>query len=228
MNKTIFLLTTIIIVLLAACAPPAVEPEAAPSPSPTALDPDDPFVQDAQTYAEDQGISLEEAVSRMNVQQALGESGLQSALMQNEADTFAGLWIEHEPAYRIVVAFTEDGEQTIQPYLDGLEFADLVEVRSHRFTYAQLQSAQQETMQQLNELGIGASSGIDVQENRVTLTVGNPALLEEEFEQAGFELPEPVDVEATDPDHLSTTLRGGVETYEGPDGQTIYFPMQAP
>lgn len=208
--------------------PAAVNSTAEPTVRPT-VDLDDPAVQDALQYAEDMGISPEEAVSRMEVQQALGDSGLESALMANEADTFAGLWLQYEPEYRVVVAFTRDGEETIQPYVEDESFADFVDVRNdYRYTLAELQEAQQQGMQTLQDLGIAASSGIDVQENEVTLTVGNPALLQEELEAAGLALPEPVVVEAIDPDNLSDALRGGVTTYEGPEGQPIYLPRQAP
>lgn len=235
-RRSIFVILWLAASVLTSCSagePPAVEPAAVnstaePAARPT-VDLDDPAVQDALQYAEDMGVSPEEAVSRMEVQQALGESGLEPALMANEADTFAGLWLEHEPEYRVVVAFTRDGEQTIQPYVEGESFADFVEVRDdYRYTLGELREAQQQAMQTLLGLGIATSSGIDVKENEVTLTVGNPALLQEELEAAELALPEPVVVEAIDPNDLSETLRGGVGTYEGPEGQTIYLPRQAP
>ena len=39
--------------------------------------------------------------------------------MTNEKDTFAGLWIQHQPEHRFVVLVTHDGEETIRPYIEG-------------------------------------------------------------------------------------------------------------
>ena len=234
-NRSPFAALLYLVALLflgAACAPapvePAAEPGAAePAASPTPLDPDDPLVQDSRFYAEEMGISLEEAVARMNVQQALSESRLGEALERNEAETFAGLWLQHEPEYRVVVAFTRDAEETIAPYLEGLSFADYVEVRTHTYSMAELMRAQQEAMDIVQALGgLSAGAGIDVQENQVYLEVANRELFLEEVAAAGRTLPEQVVVRSFAPDTPPDQLRGGVETYTGPQGETIYFPMQ--
>ena len=225
-----------VLIFSAACAGGPVEPaadpgagaEPTPAASPTPLDLDDPLVQDSRFYAEEMGISLEEAVARMNVQQALGESGLESALRQNEGDSFAGLWIQHEPEYRVVVAFTEAAEETIAPYLENLDFADYVEVRTHTHTLAELRRAQDEAMAVAQALGVSATAGSDVMENEVFLDVGNRELFLEEVEAAGLTLPELVTVRSFDPQEPAPELRGGVETFTGPQGETIYLPMQGP
>lgn len=85
------------------------------------------LVQDAKVYAADQGIDLNEAVRRLKLQGALG--GLGAQLATKERDTFAGLWIQHSPEFRIVVQFTCDGEETIRPYIENVPFADIVEVQ---------------------------------------------------------------------------------------------------
>ena len=56
-------------------------------------------------------------------------STLQKRLQIGEADTFAGLWVEHEPQYRVVVAFTHDGQETIGKYVaPDSELAGLIEI----------------------------------------------------------------------------------------------------
>ena len=47
----------------------------------------------------------------------------------NEQPTFGGLWIQHKPEFKAVVAFTRDGEETVRPYIQGTSLADMVEVR---------------------------------------------------------------------------------------------------
>ena len=54
-----------------------------------------PIERDAQHYAERYGIELSKAVTRLTLQEPIGELG--AAIEANEEDTFAGLWIQHEP-----------------------------------------------------------------------------------------------------------------------------------
>ncbi|MBI5962692.1 MAG: hypothetical protein HY863_04395 [Chloroflexi bacterium] len=68
---------------------------------------------DAETYAKNYGISLDEAFRRFHLQDVAGE--LQATLREKEADTFASIWLEHTPEFKIVVLFTRDAERTIQP-----------------------------------------------------------------------------------------------------------------
>ena len=196
---------------------------------PTAVDEPTPgpaLQADAAEYARQTGVSQEEAQRRLRLQNEFG--GLNGLLQSEQSQTFAGLWIQHEPEYRLVVAFTQDGEQTLQPYLEGKSWAELVEIKSFSHSLAELKAAQWQTMKTARTLNIPIYSGIDERENRVNVVVGNPELFLEEVHAAGLELPEPVEVAAIDPDNLTDRLRGVVETYQGPDGQTIYLPKQAP
>jgi hypothetical protein len=235
----IVVFTCLVLVTLFACAPattPATQPESpieqlasatAEVPATTSSDPfEDAIAKDAHWYAERFGVSHEEAVRRLRWQGAIGE--LDSAL-RGERRTFAGLWIEHEPVYQIVVAFTvADGSEILQPYLTGKPYAGYITIRQHRYTLAELEAAQREAIAIVNQLAIPTSGGVDVQNNRATLVVGNPDLLLAEIEAAGLSLPDPVAVLPLDPDNLSVTNHSRVEQYLGPDGQTIYFPHQAP
>lgn len=84
-------------------------------------------------YARAYCVSIEEAERRMAIQNrgAIGpktEPGrpprppedsigaLNAALQEKEAGTFAGLWIEHRPDYRVVVAFTRNAAATLAKY----------------------------------------------------------------------------------------------------------------
>ncbi len=156
------------------------------------LDADDALVQDAKTYAKDQGVSLEEAVRRLELQDPAGDLG--ADLEANEWDTFAGLWIQHEPEHRVVVAFTRDGEETVRPYVEGGSLEDVVEVREASATLTQLQEAQERAHDLVRSLGIRADSGIDVERNRAELYVTNRAQLESALQQANARLPEHVAV----------------------------------
>ncbi len=221
-GRTLILL---LITLLAACAPGGAEPEM----EETAVPPETTENPDAAAYAEDQGISLEEANRRLALQDEIGELG--AALEANEADTFAGLWIQHEPEYKVVVAFVGDtGEGVIRPYLQTYPaLADIIELRTAQYTLAELLDAQQESFDIVAQLEpMSIAGGVDVMQNRVYLTVGNPGVFLQLVAQAGYELPSMVDVEPIDPNDIPPTNSGGLDEYTGPDGETIYFPRQAP
>lgn len=217
-------LILLLIALLVACAPGGAEPELAE----TAVPPEE-LNPDVLSYAEDVGISAEEAAGRLALDDSIGE--LQASLLTNEAGSFAGLWLEHEPAYKVVVAFAGvDGEEVIRPYLQNYPaLVDVIEIRTVTYTWAELEAAQQEAfaiVAQLDPMSI--AGGIDVKENRVFLTVGNPDLFLEAVADAGHTLPPMVVVEPIDPDNIPESNSGGLTEYTAIDNQTIYFPRQAP
>lgn len=93
-------------------------------------------------YSRDQCVSLAESNRRMQIQQRGYDRpetepggpprlplnsipGLTRALEQNEAATFAGIWIEHQPTYRVVVAFTRDAAATLRKYTKDPVFVPL-------------------------------------------------------------------------------------------------------
>jgi antitoxin component of RelBE/YafQ-DinJ toxin-antitoxin module len=156
---------------------------------------DDAVRTDAEQIAKDMGISVEDAIRRLENQDSIGRLG--AALEQYEAETFAGLWIQHAPTYRVVVAFTRDGEETIQPYIEHLPFADLIEVRSVAVNYAELRAIQQEAHQLLDPLGLSVSSGVNVQQNVVELYVTDRRLFDETLQSANVRLPAHVHIITT-------------------------------
>ena len=78
------------------------------------------------SYAHGQCLTAKEGLRRMNLQ---GEwlSGPTAKIIQsviteikeNESATFAGHWIQHQPDYRMTVAFTKDAEVTLAKYTDN-------------------------------------------------------------------------------------------------------------
>ncbi|MEA3345575.1 MAG: hypothetical protein U9Q78_04935 [Chloroflexota bacterium] len=165
---------------------PAIQPTTA------SVEVSDALRRDAETMAEELGIPVDEAIRRLKLQDPIGTMGAE--LERQEADTFAGLWIQHEPEYRIVVAFTRNGEETIQPYIENTSLADLVEVRNAEATYEELKAAQQEAHRLLDESGLSLASGIDIKENRVDLYVTDRSLFDTTLREANVRLPDYVEV----------------------------------
>lgn len=151
---------------------------------------ENPILQDAQHYADEMGVTLAEALARMNTQSGDVISALQNQLQANEADTFAGLWLQHEPDYRVVVAFTQNGEETIRKYVaDDSELASMIEIRPAQYTYAQLEADQQEAFRILNALNLPAGGGIMVMDNRVVIDITDKAAFEAALANADATLP---------------------------------------
>jgi hypothetical protein len=132
------------------------------------LDNKDPLLYDAQIYALNNNVSTEEALHRFQLQDIAGK--LDAELSMNETGTFAGLWVEHNPKFKIVVQFTRNGEETIKPYLEQhSELANIVEVRTANMSLANLRRDQAEASSSVSASGIPANSDINVSSNTVEL-----------------------------------------------------------
>jgi hypothetical protein len=139
------------------------------------------------------GVSTDEALRRLQLQDSIGELGAE--LDTNEVATFAGLWIEHTPKYRVVVQFTRDSEETIKPYLERhTELADIVEVRTANVSLADLQKAQANVMDSVRALGIPADSGISLDTNSVELymTEADRSRFDDALQRGEIQLPDNV------------------------------------
>ena len=163
----------------------AVEHEDGETPLPEGVSP--ALVQDAQMYAEQYGVELGEAVTRLMLQEPAGKLG--AALREHEVDTFAGLWIQHEPEFAIIVVFTRDGQETVRQYIQDGPLEELVKVRHAKATLRELMNAQAEANRIVTQAGFRVASGINVFENRVELYADNPAQLAEAIEENGLALP---------------------------------------
>ena len=170
--------------------PNTAEPESGGTPSPEGVSP--ALAQDARMYADDFGVSLEEALTRLILQGPAGE--LSGNLEANEADTFAGLWIQHEPEFRVIVMFTRNSEKTIRPYIEDGPLEEIVEVRNAETTLLELQRSQTNANKIVTGLGFRVASGINVFENRVELYATDAAQLEAALTESGLTLPAHVQI----------------------------------
>lgn len=150
---------------------------------------------DAQMYALNNNVSTEEAIRRFQLQGIAGKLGAE--LRDNETETFAGLWIEHKPKFKIVVLFTQDGEETIKPYLKQyVELADIAEVRTANVSLANLQKDQEDLSSAISALGIPANSGVNVYNNSVELyiTKGDMSRFDDALQRKEMRMPSTVRV----------------------------------
>ena len=213
--------------MVAGCGTPSVPGTATPTidsggEGPDILGPEEALRVDAETYAKKFGVTVEEAIQRLQYQEGIGE--LNAALRENEADTFGGLWIEHEPRYRVVALFTRNGERTIKPYLEGKPFADLVEVRRARYSLAELEEIYAQATAELQKLDFEVNILLDEKDNRVEVPVSDRGWFKSEMRKAGVKLPKGVVV---------TVVEGGSTAKDKdllltPPVPGIAFPRQKP
>ena len=188
------LMSTKIVVLLTALVA-ATTLAAAPGDEGTPIT-TDAVGMDAAIYATDWGISDTEARRRLDIQRSAGV--LNAILGVNEAETFAGLSIQHGPEFRVIAYFTRNGDDRIQPYIDGNPLADVVETRTAEVSVATLQTIQAEAMSLMHALGIPVESAIKIQDNHVELYALDPSTLQAAVHRSGLRLSHKVEVVAAD------------------------------
>jgi hypothetical protein len=125
--------------------------------------------KDVEAYASSLNIDLDTAAHQLSLQELAGD--LDAELSRKEADTYAGLWIQHSPQFRIIVQFTKEGEKTIRPYIENGTLADYVETRIVEYTLKELEAAQVATQLEIRKIDFPTNSGINLVENRVELYV---------------------------------------------------------
>jgi len=138
--------------------------------------PEDPLLQDARQYAATYEVEVDEALSRLRLQSAIGK--LNAELATRERQTFGGLWIQHSPSYRVTAQFTRKGGDNLQSYLqaEGMEdLAPLVDRRTVKLSLKRLEAIQAEANRIVRKQGIAAQSLINIAENRVELLTLRPA-----------------------------------------------------
>lgn len=148
---------------------------------------------ESEIYAEHFGVTVDEAVRRFELQDIIGE--LDAEVTAREAETFAGLWIEHTPEYKVVVLFTRYAEETIAPYLQSYpELAGIIEVRTAEMSLSELRHAQNEASSAIRALGIPLESEIDVYTNRVKVYVADEVRFNNAIKDGELVLPDCVEV----------------------------------
>jgi|WetSurMetagenome_2_1015567.scaffolds.fasta_scaffold68290_2 hypothetical protein len=99
---------------------------------------------------------------------------LQPTLETNESTIFGGLWIQYTPKSKLIIAFTRDGENTLQKYKSIIspEVIPYVEIRNVKYTLATLLRDQDKFVNDLHNLGIAfISEEVIVMSNRVEITL---------------------------------------------------------
>lgn len=184
----------------------------------------DGFLRDAEAYAAYFNVDLDEAKRRLVLQHEAG--ALDERLTQEAAETFGGLWIDHEPEFKITVSSTD--ADMLRPLLRKnlrKDLARLVKVEAASVTQAEL-LAQQDTVRTfLQTTGLKADLSIDIRTGAVVIESDDSARLAATMAEQRFTLPARVRTQQVEslaePDAL---LRGGRHLRTCTAGFTVRTP----
>ncbi|MFN8439609.1 MAG: hypothetical protein U0175_02510 [Caldilineaceae bacterium] len=133
-----------------------------------------------QSYANDMGISYEEAKRRLELQNEF--SLLEQKVIEGEP-SYAGSWTMHQPEFGLVIAFAApDGKTILQKYLEGIAWAELVHVQQSPYTVAELQAIAQTVLQAARETGIPFGGGSNPKTSKVTIYTPQPEEMRQRLE----------------------------------------------
>lgn len=132
---------------------------------------------EARAYAEDHGISPSEALEKLALQ--MEAAALDAALGEMDKVAYAGLWIEHEPTFRIRVAFaagaSSDVEAKAAEVVAKSRLSGVVEIGSADYPLAKLE-ADHTAIERL-AWDLGLNTYIDIATNRIVVTAPDLATL---------------------------------------------------
>lgn len=124
-----------------------------------------------QAYASTYNVSSDEAARRIKIQNEVGE--LDAKLTEQEPGTFAGLYIEHKPAFRVVVKFKGDGAAILRKYTQDPIYVPV----DASETYAGLRAIQDSLAATLRSLNLKAWTDLDIETGRVKLYVPDTTIV---------------------------------------------------
>ena len=186
------MLAVILTVMTVSCNTPEIVAGAEDSTISPAESEEDAIRRDAEMYAELEGVSVDEAIRRFELMSDAGP--LQAAIVENE-EAYAGSWIQHQPEYRFVFAFTENGEEIIRKYVkEDSPLADKIKILTFKCSFRELQEIQEDITADMKTLGIYPDSGIDMKNNCVYFSVTDKVAVDEAIRSGKLEIPDCVNV----------------------------------
>ncbi|WP_152566028.1 hypothetical protein [Lysobacter antibioticus] len=117
----------------------------------------------ASHYAAERGVTTAEASRRLShVDEALK---VKEAAEAKYPDTFGGLYIQHEPTYRVIVKFSRDAESSLRSLTADVAF---VPVKS-AYSIRDLEKKATQVATILKDKGIQCSTNVDPKESTVVV-----------------------------------------------------------
>lgn len=146
------------------------------------------LMQDAAMVAESMGIPIEEVLLSSELEDEV--SKLDARLRVNESKTYAGLRIEWQPRYHIVVTFTSEAEATLANYVGADHpLAAYVEADEVGFSSEQLEADQAVLMQMLESADFPWGTALMHSQGLIELSVPTSEIWETFRDAQQIELP---------------------------------------
>jgi len=166
------------------------------------------LLEDAASYAKDTKVSMDEAVRRLRLQSEIGRL---DEMLSIQEPSFAGLWIEHKPQYRLVVRFQDkSARERLRARIAGTSLEEMtVEIRPAAVSLAKLKERRAAALRRIRRLGLVVDTDINVKENRVEIYSSQSQALRAALRTARVTLPERVELVAVPELAKPTVLRGG-------------------
>lgn len=125
---------------------------------------------DAESYAAEFGVDVDEALRRLRLQREIG--ALNARLQAAYPETFAGLTIEHQPEFAVVARFTRGGEAALQGV--GPALAAVVRQERAAVPLRRLQTRLETAFARVQARGIPAAGALNLRQNRPEIYVMPP------------------------------------------------------
>lgn len=91
---------------------------------------------EAASYADYFGVDIQTAEAEMAAATRAGQ--LEEQLLKTHPEEFAGLWIQHDPTFAVIVALTTDRSAAVALMADEHAIGELVSTRVHQHSLADL------------------------------------------------------------------------------------------
>lgn len=148
------------------------EPPAAPARGAATAAPQHAF--GADYLAERYGISREDASNRIRLQQEIAE--LVSQLKRGDDPDFAGIWIAHEPVFRIYIAYTDPSDRKLLQLRIDPKIRQFVKLVKRDKSRKQAQSEAEAIVQAVRGAGVqDFAASVEEDSGDVTLEVPTAA-----------------------------------------------------
>ena len=166
----------------------------------------------AEMYAESVGVSVEEAMRRLELQHEVGL--LRAELMTHEQDVMSEVRIMHEPDFHVIVYVVSGGESQVSSYFASGPLSEITTIEIVPYTHDQLRKDLDTAESLIDPLGILYAASIS--EKDVSIYVVNVDDLQQELNSQGTPLPESVQlVEMQEEPQNAGTVIGGFGTSDG-------------
>jgi len=164
---------------------------------------------DLDDYSKAYGVTPEEARRQWTITDEARE--LQASLRSDARDVFAGMWLDYEPEFAVVVGVLPGGEESVRATVKELGLVDWVRLAPRDHSLVDLH-AMQDSLSELLPASLDYSSGIDQSEGLVNVYVHEYL---SDSQLASFELPNGVAISFEGPPVPAVDVYGGLSLSNG-------------